>query len=108
MDLWLCTDDEIQTLNRDYRKLDKPTDVLSFPQYEPGERPAPGMPVHLGDVVISVDTAQRQADERGQSLGAEITWLFLHSVLHLIGYDDDTEEGLELMIAKATTLTKIS
>ncbi|HEY3413060.1 MAG TPA: rRNA maturation RNase YbeY [Armatimonadota bacterium] len=108
VDLWLCTDDEIQTLNRDYRKLDKPTDVLSFPQYEPGERPAPGMPVHLGDVVISVDTAQRQADERGQSLGAEITWLFLHSVLHLIGYDDDTEEGLELMIAKATTLTKIS
>ena len=62
------------------------------------------MPAHLGDVVISVDTAHRQAQERGVSLGKEIMWLFLHSVLHLIGYDDDTEEGLELMIEIATTL----
>lgn len=105
VDLWLCTNEEIRSLNRDYRQQDKPTDVLSFPQYGPGERPAPGMPVHLGDVVISVDTAKRQAEERRVSLGAEITWLFLHSVLHLIGYDDDTEEGLERMIAKATAIT---
>jgi probable rRNA maturation factor len=104
VDLWLCSDDEIQALNREYRKQDKATDVLSFPQYEPGERPVAGLPAHLGDVVISVDTSQKQAQERGVSLGSEITWLFLHSVLHLIGYDDDTEEGLQRMIAKATTL----
>ena len=104
IDLWLCSDDEIQALNLEYRKQDQPTDVLSFPQYNPGERPIAGMPVHLGDVVISVDTAQRQAQERGASLGNEIMWLFLHSVLHLIGYDDDTEEELELMIGLATAL----
>jgi probable rRNA maturation factor len=97
----MCTDEEIQGLNREHRGLDRPTDVLSFPQYEPGERPVAGLPAALGDVVISVDTAARQAAERGASLSAETAWLFAHSVLHLLGYDDDTEEGLATMIAKA-------
>lgn len=104
MDLWLCSDDEIRVLNRQHRAQDKPTDVLSFPQFHPGERPAPGLPVLLGDVVISADTAARQAAARGVSLGEEITWLWLHSLLHLMGYDDDTESGLEEMISKAQTL----
>jgi probable rRNA maturation factor len=108
VDLWLCSDAEIRELNRSYRKQNKPTDVLSFPQYAPGERPTPGLPVALGDVVISVDTATRQAHARGVSLEAEIVWLFVHSLLHLIGYDDDTEEGLERMIAKATSVTSAS
>lgn len=105
VDLWLCSDDEIRELNLSYRKQNKPTDVLSFPQYASGERPVPGLPVALGDVVISVDTAARQARDRGISLGAEIVWLFVHSLLHLIGYDDDTDEGLERMIAKAMAVT---
>lgn len=101
VDLWLCTDPEIHTLNREYRGKDRPTDVLSFPQYEPGERPVPGLPAHLGDVAISVETAERQARERGASTAEEIVWLWLHSLLHLIGYDDSTVEGHDEMVRKA-------
>ena len=101
VDLWLCSDAEIHALNRQYRAKDQPTDVLSFPQYAPGDKPQPGLPLHLGDVVISVDTATRQARERGVSPGYEITWLWLHSLLHLIGYDDDSDEALETMVSKA-------
>lgn len=101
VDLWLSTDPEIHALNREHRGKDRPTDVLSFPQYEPGERPTPGLPAHLGDVVISIPTATRQASERGVSLSQEIVWLFLHSLLHLIGYDDSTAEGHDEMVRKA-------
>src|SRR5688572_6104934 len=85
--LVFCDEPFIHALNRDYRGKDKPTDVLSFPQdRESGV---------LGDVVISVPTAQRQAKERGHSLEAEIEWLFLHSLLHLAGYDHQTDEEAE-------------
>jgi probable rRNA maturation factor len=104
VDLWLCSDEEIRALNLEYRKQDKATDVLSFPQYARGETPIAGLPVALGDVVISMDTAAAQARARGQSLEREIVWLFLHSLLHLVGYDDDTEEGLEEMIARAAAV----
>jgi len=106
VDVWFCSDDEIHTLNRNYRDKDRPTDVLSFPQYEPGERPAPGLPAHLGDVAISVETATRQAEERGVSLADEVVWLFLHSLLHLIGYDDSTTEGYHEMVEKAQAILK--
>lgn len=79
------SDDEfIHQLNRDYRGKDKPTDVLSFEQ-----DPESGL---LGDLVISIPTSQRQAHERGHSLAEEVEWLFLHGALHLLGYDDETEE----------------
>lgn len=104
VDVWFCSDAEIHALNRDYRDKDRPTDVLSFPQYAPGERPAPGLPVHLGDVVISVDTVDRQAAERGTTATAETLWLFLHSLLHLMGYDDDTDAGAARMDARANAV----
>ncbi|MBI3912133.1 MAG: rRNA maturation RNase YbeY [Armatimonadetes bacterium] len=82
-----CTDALIHELNRRYRGVDRPTDVLSFPQ----ESPAPPEGPHpLGDVVISVETAAQQAVERGRPLDEEVAWLFLHGVLHLLGYDDAT------------------
>jgi probable rRNA maturation factor len=87
-----CDDTFIQGLNREYRGQDKPTDVLSFAQ-----EPVPGGPELLGDVVISVDTARRQAQEQGHSLSREVEWLLCHGMLHLLGYDDETEEGLEQM-----------
>jgi len=101
VDVWFCTDDEIRDLNRAHRGKDRPTDVLSFPQYAPGDRPHPALPAALGDVVISVDTVSQQAAERGATVGGEIVWLFLHSLLHLIGYDDDTEDGAARMDARA-------
>lgn len=88
-----CEDDFIHALNRDYRGKDKPTDVLSFPQ----ERES-GM---LGDIVISVPTAARQAEARGATLEAEVEWLYLHGALHLLGYDDETDEQAEEMNVRA-------
>lgn len=87
--LVFCDDPFIHALNRDYRGKDKPTDVLSFPQE--GES---GL---LGDVVISVPTCERQAAAQGHSLEREVEWLFLHGLLHLLGYDDETDEGAEEM-----------
>lgn len=93
LSLVFCDDPFIHALNRDYRGKDKPTDVLSFTQdAESGI---------LGDVVISVPTAQRQADAQGHPLAQEVEWLFLHGALHLLGYDDDTDEQAEEMNVRA-------
>jgi probable rRNA maturation factor len=82
----LCSDAVIHALNRDWRGKDRATDVLSFAQRE-GEGGAPaGL---LGDVVISLDTAARQARERGETLGRECDRLLIHGLLHLLGYDHE-------------------
>lgn len=72
--------------------MDKPTDVLSFPLMEPDDRGKffmPGGRAVLGDVIISVDTARRQADERGHSLQREVQILLVHGILHLLGHDHE-------------------
>ena len=85
----------IHELNREYRGVDRPTDVLSFPMYSftdddmPEEGPAP---VVLGDIVISVERAKEQAVEYGHSFQREISFLTVHSVLHLLGYDHEVSE----------------
>jgi probable rRNA maturation factor len=106
----LLTDDStIHALNRDYRSQDRPTDVLSFSQREGAPPPAAksgnkrGWEL-LGDVVISVDTAARQADENGRALVEELALLTVHGVLHLLGYDDKTRRGAEEMEAKERAL----
>lgn len=88
----LTGDDTIHELNRDWRGKDKPTDVLSFSQLEglPGVQlpvadPAPYQA--WGDVVISYDTAMRQATQRGHDLETEIKILLVHGILHLLGHD---------------------
>lgn len=99
----LLTDDAtIQAMNRDYRGYDKPTDVLSFAQREaiqdaPLPPALPGQPPLLGDVVISVDTAIRQAERHGVSLERELALLTVHGILHLLGYEDETEAGAARM-----------
>ena len=91
LSILLCGDREIHRLNRRYRRKNKPTDVLAFPLAE-------GAPVAgqllLGDVVISLETAVRQAERHSHSLWAEVTTLLAHGLLHLVGYDhrDDAEE----------------
>ncbi len=92
LSILLCDDGAIHALNRDYRHKDKPTDVLAFAMRE-GEYGA--MHEHLlGDIVISIDTAARQARERGFSLEREVTTLLAHGLLHLLGFDhrDRSEE----------------
>ena len=92
--------DEIHELNREYRGVDRPTDVLSFPMFDDqdeleavcGESVAEGQAVPLGDVVICMDKIIEQAEEFGHSRERETVYLFTHSVLHLLGYDHETEE----------------
>lgn len=84
--------EEIHELNREYRNVDRPTDVLSFPQFERDEEIPEVGPVYLGDVVISTDKAKAQAEEYGHSYERELVYLFTHSVLHLLGYDHMEED----------------
>lgn len=86
-------DEEIHKLNKDFRNIDRPTDVLSFPLGENGEYDVNNETgaYLLGDIVISIETALRQADIYGHSLEREIGFLTVHSMLHLLGYDH--EEG---------------
>ena len=105
----LLTDDAtVHALNRDYRGQDKPTDVLSFAQRD--QLPdAPLLPSTeteevLGDVVISVETAARQAEQHSVTLDEELALLTVHGILHLLGYDDMTDEGAEEMQQKEREL----
>ena len=89
------SDNKIRELNRQFRGIDKATDVLSFPSDGPDE---------LGDVAVSVDTAAAQAKENGLKFDEEIAQLILHGLLHLSGYDHETDNGemnrLELRLRK--------
>jgi probable rRNA maturation factor len=83
--LVLTGDRAVRTLNARYRGKDKPTDVLSFP--------GPGGEAGLGDIVISVDTAARNARSLGRTLPQELDVLALHGFLHVLGYDHETDDG---------------
>lgn len=102
----LVDDVRMQELNRQYRGLDRPTDVMAFSQLEGDGLQTPGSATVLGDVVISVDTAQRQADENAHSLDEELSLLLIHGTLHLLGYDDETDAGaLEMRQRENTVLS---
>jgi len=91
------TDDEIRTLNRDYRGKDSATDVLSFPvdnTFNIGGHSRP-----LGDIVICMDVARRQAEEYGHSLDRELAFLVAHGMLHLLGFDHESPEDEAKMCA---------
>ena len=99
--LSFVTPEEIRQLNRDYRDVDRETDVLSFPQFEGKEDILAGLSmfgeIELGDVVISETQAARQAEEYGHSFEREMVYLFTHSILHLLGYDHMDEEEKSVM-----------
>ena len=91
------TDDEgIRALNKRFRNLDKSTDVLSFPLFDfdgtSGEPPVDEALGMLGDIVLSLETAQRQGEEFGHGTDREVAFLTAHSMLHLLGYDHETGE----------------
>lgn len=89
------TDEEIHELNRDYRGVDRPTDVLSFALQEGEDFPQIGasdLETMLGDVVVSVPTAMQQAQEYGHSVKREVAFLLVHGFLHLLGYDHQSQE----------------
>jgi len=96
----VLSDAQIQEVNRDYLAKDRPTNVISFAMQE-GE--GAGLnPEVLGDVLISADTAERDAQEAGVTFESELYFLLLHGILHLLGYDHErgTEEDARIMEAK--------
>lgn len=97
--LVLVDDQEIQVLNKTYREHDLPTDVLSFPLWDEGEEDVVGE-ILLGDIVISLETAQRQAEEYGHTLEREVAYLMVHGLLHLLGYDHLSSGEKQIMRQK--------
>jgi len=88
----IVDDEAMRTLNRKFRKKNKTTDVLTFPADESDADPnAKGRP--LGDIVISIDQARRQATDQKHSLATEVRYLILHGILHALGYDHETDDG---------------
>ncbi|MCY7801484.1 MULTISPECIES: rRNA maturation RNase YbeY [Bacillus] len=100
----IVNNEEIQKINKEYRGKDYPTDVISFALEEDGEGEieiiGADMPPVLGDIIISVDKAQEQAEEYGHSLMRELGFLTVHGFLHLLGYDHMTEEEEKEMFTK--------
>ena len=86
VELVFVNDDEMRKINHEQRGIDKATDVLSFPY----EQVSGGL---MGSVLISTDTASRVASELGHSIECEIALLFLHGVLHILGYDHEIDDG---------------
>lgn len=106
--LRLTDDAEIHSLNAQYRQQDKPTDVLAFAALEDNipqsDEMLESLPLYLGDIVISVNTAQRQAQQQGHSLQTELAWLASHGLLHLLGWDHPDDESLRRMLHQQTSL----
>jgi probable rRNA maturation factor len=102
----LTDDEQMQELNLEFRDVDSPTDVLSFPAS--GEvDPETGMP-YLGDVLISVERARDQAEAGGHALEAELQLLIVHGILHLLGHDHgDPAEKERMWTAQAEILGKL-
>jgi len=104
----LVDDGRIRELNRQYRGKDVATDVLAFPLLEGGEVRLEGSGcMLLGDVVVSVETAVRQAQEADHSLAQEMDVLLVHGLLHLLGYDHETPEEAARMEKKTAELARV-
>lgn len=106
LSLKLTDDRQIQQYNYQYRHLDKPTDVLAFASTEadiilPAEFTEP---LYLGDIIISLDTAVRQAKEQKHPLKVELAWLSTHGLLHLLGWDHPDDESLQQMLSQQKEL----
>jgi probable rRNA maturation factor len=106
--LLLTDNDRIQSLNQQFRHQDKPTDVLAFAALEvdfpPMESLEMGEPLYLGDIVISLEQADHQAQERGHDSGVEVIWLAAHGLLHLLGWDHPDEASLTTMLSQQSHL----
>ena len=114
MGLSMVADAEIAELNADWRQKEGPTDVLAFAAQDEATYGAPPMPafgeaepLELGDIVISVETAARQAPEHGHDLEQELLFLASHGLLHLLGWDHPDAASLAAMLARQKELVKV-
>ncbi|QQP89387.1 rRNA maturation RNase YbeY [Skermanella sp. TT6] len=110
MSLVLADDAMVRTLNRDYRGKDKPTNVLSFALLDDAGdadddlASHPGMPILIGDVILACETVRREAAEQGKPVEDHLTHLVIHGVLHLLGYDHETDPDADRMERLETSI----
>jgi probable rRNA maturation factor len=103
--IMLTDDSGIRTLNSNWRGIDKPTNVLSFPALQPAAPQKPGdAPRMLGDIAIAYETMRREADEEGKPFDHHLSHLAVHGFLHLIGYDHENDDDAEAMEALETEI----
>ena len=109
LSLRLTGDRQIQELNCQYRAMDKPTDVLAFAATEADIRLPLDFtePIYLGDIVISLETAVKQATERQHSIAVELAWLASHGLLHLLGWDHPDDRSLKQMLQRQCELIQL-
>lgn len=100
LSLVLADDASVQALNHSYRGKNKPTNVLSFAALDSGAAPhhlPAGMPLHLGDVILALETLKAEAREQGKSFKQHFTHLVVHGVLHLLGFDHERDQDARVM-----------
>ena len=110
MDILLCDDARIKEINNTYRGKDKATDVLSFALFADSSeenRIIFNNEIHLGEIIISLETAKKQADENKKSFNEELYFLLSHGILHLLGFDHQDEESYKYMLKLQDVLSKI-
>lgn len=107
IDIYICGNDYIRGINKEYREIDRATDVLSFPMTESTEGKLEYGPgdfedghLVLGEIVLSTERAAEQAEEYGHSVEREIGYLISHGIFHLLGYDHEKTEDAEKMFAR--------
>ena len=104
----LADDAEQRQLNRDWRGIDRPTNVLAFPAWAPGAQLPRDAPLLLGDVVLALETVEREADEQDTTLADHFSHLIVHGVLHLLGYDHASEmEAVEMERLETSILAEL-
>jgi probable rRNA maturation factor len=106
IEIAVCLADDAmqQQLNRDWRGVDRSTNVLAFPAWEPGAPVAAGAPLLLGDIVLAFETVLHEAEEQDKPLADHLSHLVVHGVLHLLGYDHGTEAEAVAMEALETSI----
>ena len=97
-------DKRIHEINREYRQIDRSTDVISFALEDSEQYYIEGMPREIGDIFISIDHAKMQAEEYGHSFYREMCFLFTHGLLHLLGFDHMNEEDEKVMFGRQKTI----
>lgn len=106
IDFVFCDDKFIHEINKTYRKKDKPTDVITFALFCDDENSIVTDEINLGEIIVSVETAQKQADAANHSLKNEIYYLISHGILHLLGFDHLSEQEYNFMVDVQNKVTK--
>jgi len=107
-DVTFCDDKKIQEINSQYRGKDLPTDVITFALFfDSEEKIVCDNEVHLGEILISLDTAQKQADENNVTLEKEVSTLIAHGILHLLGFDHQTQEDYDFVVGMQESVSSV-